>query len=64
MLTERELRRMERVRAGCAAAAASAYEDAGMRGICAEGRWECALEAIRALNLERLANLEERTDVE
>ena len=31
--------------------ALDAYEDAGLRGLCAEGRWECALEAIRSLAL-------------
>lgn len=44
----------EKVRAGCIAAAQAAYEDAGMSGLCAEGRWEIALDAIRSLDLESL----------
>ena len=32
-------------------AALKAYEDAGIRGLCAEGRWEAALAAIRHLKL-------------
>lgn len=60
MPTELELRLMEIVRAECAAAAARAHDDAGMRGLCAEGRWECALEAIRTLPLEPIANAMER----
>jgi pentatricopeptide repeat protein len=39
------------VRAACLDAARLAYEDAGIRGLCAEGRWEAALAAIRDLDL-------------
>lgn len=42
----------EAVRRACAEAAEGAYEDAGIRGLCAEGRWEMALEAIRQVDLE------------
>jgi hypothetical protein len=42
---------VERVRAACLHAALAAYEDAGIRGLCAEGRWEAALAAIRHVNL-------------
>jgi hypothetical protein len=42
---------IERVRAACLDAAMWAYEDAGIRGLCAEGRWEAALAAIRVLDL-------------
>jgi hypothetical protein len=47
-----------RVRDACLRAATEAYEDAGLRGLCAEGRWECALDAIRSLPLEPLADIE------
>ena len=42
---------VETVRAACMEAALAAYEDAGIRGLCAEGRWEAALAAIRHLDL-------------
>jgi hypothetical protein len=42
----------EAVRRACAEAAEGAYEDAGIRGLCAEGRWEIALEAIRRVDLD------------
>ncbi|HEY0024718.1 MAG TPA: hypothetical protein VGB24_17515 [Longimicrobium sp.] len=42
----------EAARRACAEAAEAAYEDAGIRGLCAEGRWEIALEAIRRVDLE------------
>ncbi len=42
---------VETVRAACLEAALVAYEDAGIRGLCAEGRWEAALDAIRHVNL-------------
>lgn len=41
----------EGVRAACVAAALEAYEDAGLRGLCGEGRWEVALRAIQELDL-------------
>jgi hypothetical protein len=40
------------VRRACAEAAEGAYDDAGIRGLCAGGRWEVALEAIRRVDLE------------
>ena len=42
---------VETVRAACLEAALAAYEDAGIRGLCAEGRWEAALAAIRLVDL-------------
>ena len=33
-------------------AALTAYEDAGLRGLCAEGRWEAAVDAMRSLELD------------
>ena len=47
----------ETVRAACVDAASLAYEDAGIRGLCAEGRWEAALTAIRQLDVSRLHDL-------
>jgi hypothetical protein len=41
----------EAVRAACLDAARLAYEDAGIRGLCADGRWEAAVTAIRQLDL-------------
>ncbi len=42
----------EAVREACLTAARKAYEDAGISGLCEEGRWECALDAIRSLDIE------------
>jgi hypothetical protein len=44
----------ERARAECLRIALEAYEDAGLQGLCAEGRWEAAIDAIRALDLTGL----------
>lgn len=41
----------ETVRAACVEAAARAYEEAGISGLCHEGRWEIALQAVRTLDL-------------
>lgn len=42
----------ERVRTALIAAARQAYEEGGIRGLCAEGRWELALDAMGALELD------------
>ncbi len=42
----------EAVRAACLKAAQEGYENAGISGLCEAGRWECAVDAIRSLNLE------------
>lgn len=44
----------EQVRAACLEAALAAYEQAGIAGLCGEGRWELAIQAIRTLDLARL----------
>ena len=44
----------ESVRTACLAAAAAAYEDAGLQGLCADGRWEAAMGAIEKLDLSAL----------
>ena len=41
----------EAVRAACLEAEMRAYEDAGISGLCHEGRWEIAVQAIRTLDL-------------
>ena len=41
----------ERVRADLIRAALAAYEDAALRGLCAEGAWEAAVGAMRKLEL-------------
>ena len=52
----------ETVRAACLDAARLAYEDAGIRGLCADGRWDAALAAIRQLDLSTLAARPPRAD--
>ena len=44
----------EAVRAACQDAAMRAYEDAGIRGLCADGRWEAAIAAIGQLDLSHV----------
>ena len=39
------------VQQACLDAALQAYEDAGLSGLCAAGRWEFAVQAIRGLDL-------------
>jgi hypothetical protein len=44
----------ERVRSACLQAASTAYEQAGISGLCGEGRWELAVQAIETLDLAPL----------
>ena len=44
----------EAVRSACLQAALDAYERAGVSGLCGEGRWEIAVQAIRNLDLAPL----------
>jgi hypothetical protein len=43
----------EAVRQACIAVALQAYDDAGVSGLCHEGRWEYAVDAMRGLPLRR-----------
>ncbi len=51
-----EFQLAEVVREACMRAALEAYESAGISGLCAEGRWELAVQAIRILDLKPLIN--------
>jgi hypothetical protein len=55
----RSLALAEAVRSACVEAALQAYEDAGLHGLCQEGRWECAVEAIRGLDLAAIVEASE-----
>jgi len=46
-----EQRIAEAVRRACIDAALEAYEDAQVRGLCREGAWEVAIEAVRSLDV-------------
>ena len=50
--TDKKRRLAEAVRAACVKAALEGYERAAISGLCHEGAWECAVDAIRTLNLE------------
>lgn len=45
----------EGVRKACIEAALAAYEDAGIAGLCAEGRWEAAISAMQSLDVKAIA---------
>ncbi|MBK8754482.1 MAG: acetyltransferase [Candidatus Competibacteraceae bacterium] len=44
----------EAVRAACIKAALDAYEEGGVLGLCAEGRWEYAISTLQQLDLDTL----------
>ena len=41
----------KRIRDACLEAVLQAYEDAGIQGLCAEGRWEAAVGALKTVEL-------------
>jgi hypothetical protein len=41
--------------------ASRAYEDAGVQGLCAEGRWEAAVSAMRSLDLAPILELDRQS---
>lgn len=45
---------VEQVRAACIQAALEGYENAAADGLCAEGAWECAVDAMRRADLRAL----------
>ena len=51
----------ERIRSAVLEAALAAYEDAGLRGLCEEGRWEAAVDAMRSLDLAPILEAVGRT---
>ena len=44
----------ELIRKECIKAAVEAHETASQNGICHEGAWECAVDAMKSLNLDEL----------
>ena len=44
----------KRIRDACLQAALQAYEDAGIQGLCEEGRWEAAVGALKTVELAPL----------
>lgn len=46
----------ESIRRALIAAGEAAYEDAGIQGLCAEGRWEAAVSAMRSVDVDALAH--------
>lgn len=51
----------EAVRAACLQAVTAAYENAGIQGLCDEGRWEAAIGALQSLDLRKLVRDLERS---
>jgi hypothetical protein len=49
------------VREACVEAALKAYEEAGVSGLCHEGRWEIAIDALRNLDLADLVDVHSRS---
>lgn len=44
----------EAVRSACLQAAVTAYEHAGLQGLCEAGRWEAAVGALQSIDLQKI----------
>lgn len=53
-MNDDQQRLAQAVREACVEAALRAYEEAGISGLCYEGRWEIAVDAMRNLDLAAL----------
>ena len=54
-MSETEARQLaETIRTACIRAALDAYEEGGVLGLCAEGRWEYAISTLQQLDLDML----------
>ena len=54
-LTNASLRALaEKIRAAYLETTVNAYEDAAANGLCAQGAWECAVDALRSLEITDL----------
>jgi|JI10StandDraft_1071094.scaffolds.fasta_scaffold1875954_2 hypothetical protein len=62
-MNDKELDLALAVRGACIAAALDGYERAQIAGLCQEGAWECAVDAMRMLDLRPILHppAEERT---
>lgn len=49
---EAALKAVQAMQQACVDAALSAWEEAGMSGLCAEGRWELAVQRMREIDPE------------
>jgi hypothetical protein len=52
---------IETVRQRCIDAALEAYERGGISGLCAEGRWELAIQAMRCLDFNDITGAADDT---
>ena len=59
-MTDRE-QLAEAVREACVRAALEAYEDGGLRGLCAEGRWEYVVQILKTFELTQVVHEQPET---
>ena len=52
----------EQVRQACIEAALAGYENAAISGLCHEGAWECAISAMRVVDLGAIAEASVQED--
>jgi hypothetical protein len=53
----------EEVRDACVEAAIAAYEDAGVQGLCDEGRFEAAISAMRSVDITAVIHNRFRSNI-
>ena len=53
-MTDEENIKAEKIREACAKEFIRAYEEAGIKGLCEDGRIEYAVDAVRSLDLKKI----------
>jgi hypothetical protein len=53
-MTDDKYQLAQAIREACVETALHAYEEAGISGLCGEGRWEYAIQALKGLDLGKV----------
>jgi hypothetical protein len=53
-LDQEEIIKAEKIREACAREFIRAYEEAGIKGLCEDGRIEYAIDSVRSLDLKKI----------
>jgi hypothetical protein len=61
-MKEKQMRLAEAVREACVETARKAYDEAGVSGLCLEGRLEYAIDALRSLDLSTVIHQFDSSD--
>ncbi len=59
IIKNEQIKIAETIKKECIKTALEAYESASQNGVCCEGAWECAVDAVRSLDIAAILNLKQ-----